>query len=101
VLTGRGVNGTVLVSYNDDLYRPKTDRDPASIKVNPPGPGAVGDVSPPPTTSRGPTAQESGAVPEGNGGPGTGVDPGKGIDGCTEALNLETAVDRFSMFPTV
>ena len=63
VFTGHGVKATVLVNYNDDLYRPKIDQFLASIKVNPPALDAVREGSPPPRARLGPSAQESGAKP--------------------------------------
>ncbi|ODU98306.1 MAG: hypothetical protein ABT20_18205 [Rubrivivax sp. SCN 70-15] len=57
VFTGHGVKVSVLVNYNDDLYRPKIDRFLASLRLAPPepaaAPGAPPSVTPP---SPGPSA---------------------------------------------
>lgn len=63
VFTGHGVKATVLVNYNDDLYRPKIDQFLASIQVNPPALDAMGKAPLPPRARLGPSAQESGAAP--------------------------------------
>lgn len=51
VFTGHGVKVSVLVNYNDDLYRPKIDEFLASLRLAPPGgaaaPGAPGSRPPP------------------------------------------------------
>lgn len=48
VFTGYGVKVSVLVNYNDDLYRPKIDRFIASVRLAPPAqaPSAEGGTPP-------------------------------------------------------
>lgn len=45
VFTGHGVKASVLVNYNDDVYRPKVDRFIAGLKLQPPA--AVAAAAPP------------------------------------------------------
>lgn len=52
VFTGYGVKASVLVLYNDDLYRPRIDKFLAGIRLAPPAaiataPGAAAPASPP------------------------------------------------------
>ncbi len=46
VYSGYGVKVSILVNYNDDLYRPKVDHFLASLQLRPPAPAAGGAVAP-------------------------------------------------------